>query len=62
MQRSEYARECSELNIKGEHIRLEIPRLMEQLPLLFRSFEGLFRGCVREVLGAYRSFCKLNGS
>jgi hypothetical protein len=32
MQRDQYKQECKSFGIKGDNIRLEIPRLMEQLP------------------------------
>ena len=35
---------------------------MEQLPQLFRKFEGMFNKSVAQVLRAYRLFCEINGN
>lgn len=61
-QREEYRKECRHLGIQGEHIHLEIPRLVRQLPEIFKKVEGMVREAVPAVLNCYLEFCKVNGS
>jgi hypothetical protein len=49
-QREEYHKECKALGVKGEHIHMEIPRLVTHLPEIFGKVEKLIREWVPAVL------------
>ena len=53
----DYKNSCDKLGILGEDLYIEIPRLVSQLPEIFKEIVALFKqGAIKEALDYYYNF------
>lgn len=53
--------ECKRYGIKGENVRAEVPRLVQELPEWFEKVEKGVGAEMEAVVGLYQSVCEING-
>lgn len=57
-----FENECKRYNIKGEKVRQEVPRLIQEIPEWFEKIEKQCKEEMAGIIGLYERVCEVSGS